>query len=178
MSTPKLSSHHFAAVRTSLVRYATTGRRETSSTQLAADLCRALNVSPFGSDNTAPKSASDALVFDLQRLNALAFSKMASCRASSGCSYQKGVAMAEMRREPVCANLWQFLIDLSMPSQMRLLVVFLNMRALGGPSKFNRGALQIFSGPRGEADQVDRGATHIWESSLIRKPLTRRSSTS
>ena len=103
------------------------GRRETSSTQLAADLCRALNVSPFGSDNTAPKSASDALVFDLQRLNALAFSKMASCRASSGCSYQKGVAMAEMRREPVCANLWQFLIDLSMPSQMRLLVVFLNI---------------------------------------------------
>src|SRR6476659_811613 len=75
ISTPKLSSHHFAAVRTSLVRYATTGRRETSSTQLAADLCLALNVSPFGSDNAAPKSASDALVFDLQRLNALAFSR-------------------------------------------------------------------------------------------------------
>ena len=61
--------------------------------------------------------------------------------------------MAEMRREPVCANHWQFLIDLSMPSQMRLLVVFLNMRALGGPSKFNRGALPIFSGPRGESQK-------------------------
>jgi hypothetical protein len=75
MSTPKLSSHHFAAVRTSVVRYATTGRRETSSTQVAADLCRALNVSSFGSDNAAPKAAIDALVFDLQRLNAVAFSR-------------------------------------------------------------------------------------------------------
>ncbi len=75
MSTPNLSSHHFAAVRTSLAHYATRGRRETSSTQVAADLCRALNVSPFGSDNAAPRSAIDALVFDLQRLNAVAYSR-------------------------------------------------------------------------------------------------------
>jgi hypothetical protein len=75
MSTPHLSSRHFAAVRTSLAHYATRGRRETSSTQVAADLCRALNVSPFGSDNAEPRAAIDGLVFDLQRLNALAYSR-------------------------------------------------------------------------------------------------------
>lgn len=79
MSTPKLSSKHFASVAMSLAFYAAEGRAVSSCSVPAATLCRALGVPPFGFDDGLPERAAETLVFDLQRANALA----------NGARYQK-----------------------------------------------------------------------------------------
>jgi hypothetical protein len=71
MSTTVLSQRHFASVARSIGYHAMQDRSSRSSCQLAADLCRALEVNPFADDDE-PKFAAAALVFDLQRINVAA----------------------------------------------------------------------------------------------------------
>lgn len=73
MSTPKLSNKHFASVAQSLVHFAIKARTASQSSNTAANICRAINVSPFGDDDQDVEAAIDGLVFDWQRVNCAAY---------------------------------------------------------------------------------------------------------
>lgn len=72
MSTPQLSSKHFSTVSRSLVHYTTLGRTSLRSPLLAAELCRALGITPHSDDHQDAQLAVSTLAFDLQRLNSAA----------------------------------------------------------------------------------------------------------
>ena len=81
MSTPTLPAYHFACCIRSLAHHATHGRGTRSSSMLAAEICRALDVEVFGCADGVPDAAASALLFDLQRMNANAYAERYQSRA-------------------------------------------------------------------------------------------------
>lgn len=72
MSTALLDTYHFDLAAKSLGCHAMNGRSTTSSSTLAAELCRAMDVPVFGDDD-APKQTADHLMLAWKKANALAY---------------------------------------------------------------------------------------------------------